>query len=152
MSVRTVVKSGVTWSVDDLGGGQEEWVRLRGSDHGEYRTGGSCGLVDRPSRTAPAASRSRPTQRRSAQPRSAAKPITGAVLTAQARQQIIEELLSWDDGPHEARETGGHLVGRLDGSTLVVTAAFGPGPNAVRAHGMLALDLSYTESVRNACL
>jgi hypothetical protein len=133
-------RRGGIWEVRNLGGGVEERTKIGGFGSGhEYRVMG------------PAASRSRPARRRSAQARSTAKPITGVVLTAQARQAIIDELLRFDDGPHEARETGGHLIGRLDGSTLTVNYAFGAGPGAIHDFGRLSLDLGYTRSVQNAC-
>jgi len=74
------------------------------------------------------------------------------VLRAQARQAIVEELCAWDAGEEfESKETGGHLTGWLDGTTLVVNWAHGPGPDAVRAHGMLSLDLEYSRNVLHAC-
>jgi integrative and conjugative element protein (TIGR02256 family) len=148
MSVRTVVRRGVTWAVRDIGPGQEEWVRLSGSDHGEYRTGGFCGLVDRPS----AARATRSARPRRSRPAPSTSPrIASVVLTAQARQRILEELLDWEDGKNEARETAGYLVGRRDGSTFVITAAYGPGPGAIRAYGAVTLDLDYRATVANDC-
>jgi proteasome lid subunit RPN8/RPN11 len=148
MSTRTVVKRGSTWSVDDLADGTEEWVRVSGSDAGEFRTNGpgSCAVVDR-GRSARAVTRARP-----AVASSSGRRTKRVVLTAQARQQIIEELCGWEDGPHEARETAGFLVGRFDGSTIVVTAAFGPGPEAARNYGQVTLDMGYMDSIRNALL
>jgi JAB domain-containing protein similar to deubiquitination enzymes len=146
---RTIVKRGVTWRVTDTGPGREEWVRVAGSGAHEFRVAGagSCTVVGG---NRPAASRSRPAPAAS-RARSTAKPITRAVLSAQARQAIVDELLRFDDSEHESRETGGHLVGRLDGSTLVVNYAHGAGPGAIHDFGRLSLDLGYTRSVENAC-
>jgi hypothetical protein len=152
---RTVVRSGVTWSVRDDGGGREEWIRISGEDAvGEFRTAGhgSCGVVDRAPKARKATagttrSRARRTGTTSPVPR-----VDRVVLRAQARQQVVEELCAWEDGRHEARETAGFLAGHFDGSTIVVTAAWGPGPDAVRSYGRVTLDLGYMDSIRNALL
>jgi proteasome lid subunit RPN8/RPN11 len=147
MSVRTVIKSGVTWSVRDEGGGREEWTRIAGNDAvGEFRVNGrgSCGIVDRPARA------NRSTRTRRSRPASSTSPrIANVVLTAQARQQIIEEILRFEDGPHQARESGGWLAGYFESGTLVITAAYGAGDEAAHNYGSCTLPLSRTWSVAN---
>lgn len=152
--MRTVTNAQGVWQVRDVGPGQEDWVRVRGPGRGSagvFRFGGSCGLAERPSRAR--ATRSRPARPPGARTtsRSTTARLNRAVLTAQARQAIIDELLRFDNGEHESRETGGHLIGRLDGSTLTVNYAFGAGPGAIHDFGRLSLDLGYTRSVENAC-
>src|SRR5436305_1234303 len=107
MSARTVVQRGVTWSVTGDLDGLSEWVRVSGSDRGEYRMAGagSCGVVDRSTSPGRATTRGAKTTRK---PKSAAakSAISRVALTAQARQAIIDELMRWEDGAFEARETG----------------------------------------------
>jgi hypothetical protein len=87
--------------------------------------------------------------------RHAAEPTTRierVVLEPQARAAIVNELCEWDAGEQlESRETGGYLIGRLQGATLVVTGAYGPGPRAVRSYGRLGLDLGYGDRLESVC-
>lgn len=149
MSVRTIVKSGVTWEVRAVGDGREEWTRIAGQDAvGEFRIAGrgSCGIVDRPAR---ATRSTHPTRTRATSPQTSRR-IDGVVLTAQARQMIIEELMRFEDGEHVARESGGWLVGRDDGSTVVITAAYGAGPDAEHRYGAMTLPFDYARVVANS--
>jgi JAB domain-containing protein similar to deubiquitination enzymes len=74
------------------------------------------------------------------------------VLTSEARSAMVNELCEWDAGEElESRETGGFLIGRRKGSTVVVTAAYGPGPRAVRSYGRLGLDLGYGDRLASVC-
>jgi JAB domain-containing protein similar to deubiquitination enzymes len=74
------------------------------------------------------------------------------VLTSEARSAMVNELCEWDAGEElESRETGGFLIGRRQGPALVITAAYGPGPRAVRSYGSLGLDLGYGDRLVGFC-
>jgi Prokaryotic homologs of the JAB domain len=104
---------------------------------------------------------SRHSARRDTETRTAVARVTAAplstrtprvVLTPEARSSIVNELCEWDAGEElESRETGGFLIGRRQESTVVVTAAYGPGPRAVRSYGSLGLDLGYGDRLVGFC-
>jgi integrative and conjugative element protein (TIGR02256 family) len=108
-------------------------------------------LAQQRQRSASAGMRASPAGR--ARATTSAARVDRVVLKAGARSEIVNELCDWDRGEwDESRETGGYLIGWLDGTTLVVTRAFGPGPGAIRGYGRLSLDSGYAQSVMGACL
>jgi proteasome lid subunit RPN8/RPN11 len=146
-TTRTVTDAqGAKWSVRDIADGVEDWTLVRGSATPEFRAGANYALVDRPSpvRASRAASRSR-----SSVASSTSRRVGLVVLSAAARGQIIDQVLNFEDGPHPARESGGWLVGRFEPGALIITAAYGAGPDSEHRYGSMRLPLAYTRSVVN---
>lgn len=59
-------------------------------------------------------------------------------LTEQALKQIRQEMKDY-----EGIETGGPLVGYIEGDKIVVTNAAGPGPNGIRKRNSVLIDGKY---------
>jgi hypothetical protein len=148
MTTRT--ERGVVWSVRDLGRGLEEWTRVAGEAE-VFRAGGTCALVDATTPRRPAGAARSPSQSARRRETRGAR-IDRIVLSAAARQQVVEELAGWDAGLDESKETGGFLSGLLRGTELIIRAASGPGPAAVRGLGGLRFDPEQAERVLSACL